>query len=173
MDLLRHKPNAQLAVGLMLAGVWLGYALHVSLGLGGSPLERVETPIYDGLLVAAALVCLLRVARQRQDRAAWSLIGAGLAVWSASDIYFNAAYGNSSNPPLPTLADAGWLFFYPASYVALLLLVRSRATRLSRSVCLDGLVGSLSVAALGAVVLKPIIDAGSGSTAAIATNLLY
>ena len=174
MGALRHKPNAPFAVGVTLAAIWLLYALHTATGLGGGELNTLDTPIYDGLLVAAALVCLFRVGRLRDDRAAWLLIGAGLATWAAADIYFNAAFGDMSNPPLPTLADAGWLFFYPASYVALLLLVRSRATRLSRSVCLDGLVGSLSVAALGAaLVLKPIIDAGSGSTAAIATNLAY
>src|ERR687887_2221716 len=78
--LLRHKPKAQLIVGLSLAGVWLLYALHTSLGVGGKPLDAADTPIYDGLLVAAALVCLLRVRLLRQERAAWALIGAGLAV---------------------------------------------------------------------------------------------
>jgi two-component system, cell cycle response regulator len=174
MHLSLRKPDARLALGATLAAAWAIYTLHVGVGFGGGLLDAVDTPIYDGLLLAAAAVCLIRVRVMSEDRAAWLLIGAGLTVWAAADVYFNAAFGDGSGAPFPSLADAGWLAFYPASYIALVLLLRSRVKRMRASLWLDGLLGSLSVAALGAALaLEPIVAAGSGSTADIATNLAY
>ena len=63
---------------------------------------------------------------------------------------------------------------YPPVYVGLLLLLRSRAGGVRRSVWLDGLIASLVEAAVGtAVVFQAVLEATSGSKAAIATNLAY
>ena len=63
---------------------------------------------------------------------------------------------------------------YPPVYVGLLLLLRSRAGVVRRSVWLDGVIASLAVAAVGtAVVFQAVLEATSGSKAAIATNLAY
>src|SRR5688572_824038 len=77
--------------------------------------------------------------------------------------------------PYPSLADPLWLALYPLSFVTIVLAVRSQVGgRLSASVWLDGLIGTLSVSALGvAVLLGPILSAADGPPAAIATNLAY
>ena len=78
------------------------------------------------------------------------------------------------SPPYPSLADAFWLAVYAPIYVALLLLLRSRAGAVRRSVWLDGVIAGLAVAAVGtAVVFQAVLEATSGSKAAIATNLAY
>ncbi|MFN2617348.1 MAG: HD domain-containing phosphohydrolase [Thermoleophilaceae bacterium] len=170
----RHIQHGPLAVATVLAAVWALYALHTLTGVGGQAVTSAETPIYDGLLIASAVICLARVPLLRRERLPWLIVGVALAVWAASDIYFTTAFGDMDEPPFPSLADAGWLFFYPASYVAMLLLLRSRVKRFRASLWLDGLLGALSAAALGAaLVFQPIADAGSGSPAAIATNLAY
>jgi two-component system cell cycle response regulator len=171
---LRNIRHAPIAAGVLLAAVWTLYALQTLTGFGGDAVTSAETPMYDGLLIAAAALCLARVPLLRRERLPWLVIGVGLAIWAASDIYYTAALGDLESPPFPSLADAGWLLFYPVTYVAILLLLRSRVRRFRTSLWLDGLLGSLSAAALAAaLVFQPIVDAGSGSAAAIATNLAY
>ena len=51
--------------------------------------------------------------------------------------------------PFPSPADAGWLAFYPCAYLCLGLRLRASARDLPRSAWLDGLVGILSVGAIG------------------------
>jgi two-component system cell cycle response regulator len=56
----------------------------------------------------------------------------------------------------------------------LFLLLRARGHRFRASLFLDGMIGALAVAALGtAIVLSSVIDAGSGGTLAVITNLAY
>jgi diguanylate cyclase (GGDEF)-like protein len=66
------------------------------------------------------------------------------------------------------------LAFYPAAYVGLMMLVKGRVSGITRAMWLDGAIGALAVAALAAAAaLGPIVDATSGDSAAIATNLAY
>ena len=80
----------------------------------------IEDIAYYGLLLAAPAVCAARALQVRDERLAWSLLAGGLAAWVAADVYY--ALGGS--PDSPSLADAGWLAIYPASYCAIVLLVR-------------------------------------------------
>ena len=67
-----------------------------------------------------------------------------------------------------------YLSFYPASYMALLLLARSRTDSFRSSLWLDGAIAALTVAALVATLaFQPIVDATSGGPAEIAVNLAY
>ncbi len=52
------------------------------------------------------------------------------------------------SPPYPSWADAGYISIYPAAYVALVLLLRARAGRISPGLWLDGVICALGVAAL-------------------------
>jgi len=95
-------------------------------------------------------------------------------VWTIGDIYYTVALQDLEEPPSPSWADVGYLLCYPAWYAGLILLARSRVRGFQASVWLDGLIGALVVAALGAaVLLPPILAATEGSPAAVATNLAY
>ena len=73
------------------------------------------------------------------------------------------------------MADALWLAWYPASYVVLVLLVRSRFASVRASLWLDGVIGALTVVALAfAVAYGPIVTRRApGDLAAVLTNLAY
>lgn len=89
-------------------------------------------------------------------------------------MYWWVALRTAEQAHYPSMADVGWLSFYPFAYVTLALLVRRRVVRLPRSLWLDGLIGGLSAAALSAAVfLGPIIAGTGGGAAAVATNLAY
>ena len=103
---------------------------------------------------------------------AWASLALGLASWTAGDITWSVVYGG--NPPFPSVADAFYLGFYPAAYLALALLVRRPLSRFNASVWLDGLMAALAVAAVGAaVLLEVVLDGAPERLLADATNLAY
>jgi diguanylate cyclase (GGDEF)-like protein len=166
-------------VGLGVTGVlFILVATQLLAGYGGGTwLAHVFTYwLYDGVGEAAALTCLVRGLRHKEDRLAWILIGIGVAAWTAGDLYYTWALQNipSSRQPYPSFADAGYLGFYPPVFVGLALLVRSRVVRFNRSVWLDGVIAALTVCAVAAgIVLDVVWHASTGGFAAVATNMAY
>ena len=54
-------------------------ALHHWLGLGPASFDyAAEGPVYDAVIVAAGLTCLLRAPSAGEERGAWIAIGAGI-----------------------------------------------------------------------------------------------
>ena len=139
----------QLACWLALAA----FSVHAVLDFGGS-----------GLILAAASSCLIRAIRVRVDRAAWLILGFGLTAWAAAEIYNTVYLSKLDAPPYPSVSDALWLTFYPASYVAFVLLVRRRMRDARASLWLDGLVAALAVTTVGEVlVFSPVLSSTGGS----------
>jgi len=125
------------------------HAAHAQFGLGGSGLHTfVNDWLYDGLVVGAAAVCLLRGATLAEDRWAWLLFGAGLSFNAAGEIYYTIAFGDSGNVPVPSLADLFYLLYYPMAYIGFVLLVRARATHFLRSNWLDGAIAAAATKSL-------------------------
>jgi diguanylate cyclase (GGDEF)-like protein len=158
----------------MLATLLLNLA-HTGLGLGG---ERLDVPLNAWLQnVVLAGACVLVAARAVQpgpERAGWIALTAGIGSWSVGNLYWNLALYSSASPPFPSPADAGWLLFYPCAYACMGLRLRSVARHLPRSLWLDGLVGLLSVGAVGTVlVVAPVLAAADGPRAAVLTNAAY
>ena len=132
------------------------YVLAVATGHGAS---TPATALYSALLFCGALVCFARVvAVDDRPRSAWALMGLGLAVWAAADLGWTFVLGKLEAPPYPSLADAGWLAWYPCSYAAVMLLLRSRRRSLPAGLWLDGAIAALGASALvAAVVLEPVL----------------
>ena len=128
----------------------------------------------DGFALAAAAVCLLRALRLAEERRAWAVLGLGLACYGGGTVYFHTVVSHLDPPPFPSLADAGWLAFYPAVYVSVVLLLRGRVDRFHPSVWLDGLVGALGAAAVAAAfVFQVVVHDTHGSVATVVVNLAY
>ncbi len=146
---------------------------HLAFGFGGSGLNNFsERWVYDGLELLAAAGCLLRAASTRVERGAWLVLGLGILSFTLGDICFDFVYGGS--PPGVSLCDAFYLAFYPACYLALALLVRSRISTFDRSVWLDGLIAALAVSALSAsIVLQVVLTHTHGKRLTMVVNLAY
>jgi diguanylate cyclase (GGDEF)-like protein len=147
--------------------------------LSGLRAEVAVVGTIDGWLInsfglVAGSLCLLRAMLVREERAAWGALGVGLTLYGAGSVYFYTVVTQQVPQPYPSLADAGWLFFYPAAYVCVILLLRSRVPRFHPSMWLDGLVGGLGVAAVsgGLVTDRLIVNATTGSWTAL-VNLAY
>ena len=111
-------------------------------GTGADPF--FEQYVYTGLIFMAAGLCLTRAIAVRRERTAWLVLGTGLLAWAGGEVYYSAFYADLAEPPLPGVSDGLWLTFYPACYVAIVLLVRERVRQFRTSLWLDGLVGALA-----------------------------
>ncbi len=173
MRLLPQSRRATAALTLITVAL-AACTLVFTAPVGGAVEHFVVYWLYNPVVVAAGLVCVARGVASSRERAAWILVGISVVSWGVGNTIWTFAYVGLDSPPYPSIADAFWLALYPPVYVALVLLLNSRAGRVRRSLWLDGVIASLAVAAAGtAVVFQAVLDATSGSKAAIATNLSY
>jgi two-component system, cell cycle response regulator len=155
---------------------WLAlYELHVVLAPGLDAGVVFSRFAHDVVLIAAAVVCLARVPFVRgPERLAWALIGGGVLAWSLGEIYYTAVLWTDPDPPIPSLADAGYLLFPPLMLAGALALLRARARGIPRSLWVDGLTAALGVAALSAaIVFETVLDSVDGRSLATLTSLAY
>jgi two-component system, cell cycle response regulator len=158
--------QAVLGAGLVLL------ASHTLLGVGGNGTnELFDHWLYDGLTMSAALICLARVVFVSAERGAWLLIGLGLLGWALGDIYWTGVLSGNPDPPFPSVADAGYLSFYPLAGAGLVLLMKAR---LNRAHWLDGLIVALAVTAIGVeVLLDLVLKNADAAGLSLATSIAY
>src|ERR1700704_1828216 len=158
-----------------LVVLWAGFVAHVGLGLWGSGADDFfNEVVYNALLLGAAVALLWRGLARREERSAWLAVGGGVLLWGRGELSYTLFWAGLKNPPFPSPADAFYLAFYPAAYVGLGLLIRSRAREYSSALGLGGAVGGLGLMALAsALFVGPILEHTSGNLATVATNLAY
>ena len=158
----------------VVAGI-AAHAAHAAFGLGGPALDRLfEDWLLNALILATSVACLLRGVCVRSERLAWLVLGAAMLSWSGGFVYWTLFIVRDASPPYPSPADGLWLAYYPAAYVALVLIIRSRIREFHKSLWLDGLIGGLAVASIGAaLVFGAILSSTGGNATQIAVNLAY
>src|SRR5690242_20108782 len=110
-------------VGLLAV---LAYFAH-TLGAGGGAFDDFfGTWVYTGVELLGVVLCAWRGLTVRSDRAGWLLMAAAMFAWVVGDALWTFWLDNLDNPPFPSVADAAYYVNYVLSYVALILLLRSR-----------------------------------------------
>jgi two-component system, cell cycle response regulator len=110
----------------------------------------------------------------RGDRLAWLSIGLGLLSFATGDMYWSLVYANDKSVPYPSINDAFYLATYPGLGIGVWLLLRGRIRRLPPAMWLDGIIGALAVASVGAALIFGVVVAGTGGAPlTVATNLAY
>jgi diguanylate cyclase (GGDEF)-like protein len=158
----------------LVAGI-SAHAAHATFGFGGYALDRFfDDWLLNALILATSVACLLRGLLVPAERLAWLVLGAAMLSWSGGFIYWTLFIVRNPAPPYPSPADALWLAYYPAAYVALVLIIRSRIREFHKSLWLDGLIGGLAVASVGAaLVFGAVLSSTGGNATQIAINLAY
>ena len=152
------------------------HVAHGQLGLGGHALDKFTYDwLYDAVVMGAAVSCLARAFLIRDERLAWLVLGIGLALNATGEIYYSIAFGDSGNPPIPSLADLFYLLYYPAAFAGMLLLVRQRIQRSQARTWMDGAIaGTTAAAVIATIAFEPILHSTDhASTAAVVTTLAY
>ena len=164
----------KILLGATLVGM-VAYAIHAVTGFGGHAVHVLsEDWVFNGLLAASALLCLMRAFWSKVERAAWLTLGIGLGCWAIGEIVFTIDPGQVTESGFPAPSDYLWLVFYPASFITLGLLVRARVRVFYPSLWLDGIVGALAIAALASqFVLPPIVAGTEGSLGDVIGDLIY
>ena len=146
------------ALALYSAGWrWGWFDLVVNTGLG---LLTVWVP---------TAVCWVAVSRAGRRRPEIRLAAAAVTSFAAGDTYYIAMTAGGRSLWFPSLADAGYLLFYPLMLVALVVMVRRHVRGLASSVWLDCAVGALGAASVLAVLLGPVLASASVGHNALAT----
>jgi two-component system cell cycle response regulator len=166
----------------LVAAAWLAvltlllaaYSVVILKPLGGAATQDFFGRwVYDAIVLGAAAAVLVRGALLRAERGAWLSLGLGLLLWALGQTYYSVVLYYASPAPFPSPADVGFLLFYPAAYVGLVFLLRSRFARDSFA-WMDGLIGALAIGAVvAALVFPPVLEALGGSTLGVAVSLAY
>ena len=159
-------------VGLGVA--WLAFVAHIFLPLDGWVEAFFNNGVYYGLIIAAAVGCLLRAVVTRHNRWAWGSIAVGLVAWTVGDLYYLFRLQDLAVTPVPSIADVFYLLYFPFVYVGVVALMRRQLAGATKALWLDGMTAALTVAALASsLLLGPIQSATAGSAGEVATNLAY
>ena len=159
-DLSNRKWPAYAVIALMAligAGV-LVHIAHTTLDFG-SP-ERdffIQEWLYDFVTLSAALVVIGAAVVRPAGRVAWALIGTGLLLWAAGDLYWTVVLGKLDEPPFPSIADIAYLGGYVFVLAGVVALVRMRIKHMSAIVWTDVAIASLCVAAIGTSLLMDFV----------------
>jgi two-component system, cell cycle response regulator len=170
----RSRKIAFAAVGL-LAGLLALYAVVIWWTLGSESLQDAAGRwAYDAAVLGAALVVLWRAVTVETERGVWLALGVGMLLWGLGQTYYSAVLYYASPAPFPSPADVLFLAFYPASFLALVLLLRARIPHLEPLAWVDGLIGALAVAGVAAaLIFPPVLEALGGHTFGVAVSLAY
>ena len=161
------------ALGTLVAGLALLFA-HNALGMPWPPVlpASVWEWLYSAIELGAVAVCAARALGRPGERLAWLIIAIGLLAFSVGDVYYTAVFQNAESVPFPSIDDALYLACCPALYVGVVLLLRARIRSMPGAMWLDGLIGALAVAAVGAALIFSVVVSGTGGAPlTVATNL--
>ncbi len=157
-------PAFRLLAGLVVLGLVVE-VLHSTAGFGSPRFDYlIEEWVYDFLTATAAAATLGFAIHRRDERAAWLLLGIGLALWAVGDAYWTAVLRDDPNPPLPSPDDALYLSGYAFIIAGLVVYVRSRVARLTPLVWADVATGAFCVAAIGTSLLLDYVLANTSGT---------
>jgi diguanylate cyclase (GGDEF)-like protein len=172
---MRHVAHRALTAAQVAAGVALvAFAAHTLLPDSGGIAWFFDYVVYYAIVVGAAAFVTLRAVFVPGHRWGWAVMALALWLYVAAEFVWLAFIGNDPNAPYPSIADYLWLSFYPAAYVALVLLFRSRFTGITPGLWIDGLTAALAAAALGsAVLVEEVLQITEGPTSTVVTGLAY
>src|SRR5919108_3221727 len=163
----RVRAAARGAGAVMLLALALHVA-HTAAGLGGTAFADALQAVG---LVAVVIALVLRRPTAPEDRRSWRALTTAVAAWAAGALWSAASASSGTAVGAP---DALWLLFYPFAYLAIGLRTRATLQRLTRSPWLDGVIGLLSVGALGwIVVVAPILEHAPGHRLEAVVNAAY
>jgi diguanylate cyclase (GGDEF)-like protein len=161
MQVARPTRRERTVLSLLLGAAVVIFAAAVAGGwMSGAPAGTVHWVSVIPELVAVTFFVARGIGTPGQ-RHIWFAVALGIASYAGGTLYWNLWLDELDPAPYPSVADALWLAFYPATYYALGSLVRIRLPRLTRALVLDGLVAALGLVALAAAILGPAVARNS------------
>ncbi|NMN93783.1 diguanylate cyclase domain-containing protein [Antrihabitans stalactiti] len=162
--------SVPIMLGLLLIGVLI-YGGSTQIRDHAGRLALFDSWLFDGLMLGAAALVAARAWLVSSERAAWSLVSAGMASSALGDVVLAVFVPEGQSP---SIADPFYLAFYPVVYAGLALLLRSRLRRLPMAIWLDSVTAGLTLAAVAAAIAYgPIHAATIGTPLTVVVGLAY
>jgi len=121
------------------------------------------------VVITPPIVCWTAVLRTSFSRPPLVLAAAAVTCFTAGNLYYALVFADDEVIPFPSLADVGYLLFYPLILATLATLVRHQLRRLGWTIWLDSALGSLGAASVLAVVLSPVLETATKGPVSLAT----
>ena len=142
--------SAPLGVRILQGASLLAFAaLTLQLAVGPADLDALFADwVYSGIILSAAVLCATRAAADAAERKPWALLSLALIAWLVGEVHFSTVLRGLDPTPFPTLGEAAFILFYPATYAGIVMLVRERLTSdgdRTRKVSLRATDGSVDV----------------------------
>lgn len=132
--------------------------------------ERNDKWLIVGVLAGVPLSFVARVRTRAADRQAWLVLGSGIALLCASTTYY--VVNPTAALTFPSPLDVMALGFYVCMPLIIVVLVRGGLSGPGLRIWLDGLLGGLMLAALGAEFVLQAAVHGSAVDPAVLTGQL-
>ena len=157
-----------------LAVLLVGYFISLLVRPAGQTSPALDSWGVAGFEFMASVMCLARGLSRRSGRAVPLVLGTALVSWSLGDFLLAVESRGGVTPSVPSWADLLYLLFYPLTYIALMLLIRTQVRRFSPATWLDGAIAGLGAAAVCATfAFRSVLHSAGGRPIAVATNLAY
>jgi diguanylate cyclase (GGDEF)-like protein len=163
-------------VGALLVAAFALYAAHILFDLGGAGTNEVfDQWIYLAVLFAAGALCVVRAIRFEDARLGWGLVGLALLVFAAGDLYWTEVLeGRAGEITFPSIADIGYLAYFPFAFAGTVLIVRDRLRNRPAGLWLDAAAVALAIASIGsAIVIEAVSEGLGGGAGAFVEGLIY
>jgi len=163
---------------LLASGLCVAYLIGVFVNWG----EAADRSLYANLgmipIGLAATLLAASASRTQADRRsqwAWRLLGAGLACFLAGDVLFFVYQNVLGSSSFPSLADAGYLAYYPLMIAGLLCFPSLSESRLRRVTLYSGcfIVGVGGAAAILYFSLLPTLQSSQDDLFAYSLSVGY
>ena len=125
--------------------------------LNGTPNPAVNVGVSIASQWVPAALFWLVVYRTGRARPDVILAAIGVTFSALGDTYYALAMDETGYLEFPSIADIGYLLFYPFMIAAVVALVRHQRAGMTRSVLLDSAIASLGSTAVLAVILSPVL----------------
>ena len=140
----------------------------------GQQSTLIDGWLASGFEVVAAALCIARGLQRRPGRLIALMLGFGTMAWALGDITLTAVSLGGSEPPVPSPVDALYIWFYPLTYIGVVLSMRGDVRRLTTPSWLDGAVAGLGAAAVcAAFAFHTVMQSAGGNVLEVATNMAY
>jgi diguanylate cyclase (GGDEF)-like protein len=168
------RPSSRFLFTALVAGL-----AAFTTGIAGRPAGPVwalgyDLVLYNAVFLLGAALCVQAARRVPRERLAWRALAVAQLATVLGNVVYTLVIARMDVEPYPSVADYLYLAAYPALYVAIIGLIRSRVQRFHTSMWLDGIVGGFGAAAVAiAVLLGPSLEITGGDPVAVAVNLAF
>jgi diguanylate cyclase (GGDEF)-like protein/PAS domain S-box-containing protein len=136
--------------------------------------RSVQGVTYVLVSAAAAVAAVIAAARcSGRARLVWALFAAAQSSYAVADACYSFVSISRGGVPLPSMADAFYLAFYPLAGLALILLSRPRHGLRRWDAVIDALVAGTAAAMVLWILLRPAIFATDAGLGAQLVSLAY